>query len=57
MNISKATLSALFCFGLLSIVPAAKAPATADLGVKEHSNAYASIATAGRYGAVTPEPH
>ena len=57
MNISKATLSALFCFGLLSIVPAAKAPATADLGVKERSNAYASIATAGRYGAVTPEPH
>jgi len=53
MNISKATLSALFCFGLLDIGPAATARATADLGVKERSNAYASIATAGRYGAVT----
>jgi len=53
MNISKATFSAFFCFGLLAVVPAATAPATAELGVKERSNAFASIATAGRYGAVT----
>jgi hypothetical protein len=53
MTISKATFSALFCLGLLYIVPAATAPATADLGVKERSNAYSSIATAGRFGAIT----